>query len=452
MFSSLSDRLGGVLDRLRGKGYLTEDDVNEAMREVRIALLEADVALPVVKQFISETKAKAVGEEVLKSISPAQMVVKIVNDHLVKTLGEHARELNFNTTPPAIFLMAGLQGSGKTTTAAKIALWLKQKSRKRILMASTDIYRPAAQKQLETLGKQVQIDTLDIRVGEKPLDITRRAMEKARLEAYDVLFIDTAGRLHIDDELMNELKQIKELSKPIETLLVVDSLTGQDAVNVASQFQEKIGVTGITLTRVDGDARGGAALSMKAITGVPILFLGVGEKLSEIELFDPERIAGRILGMGDIVALVERASENIQAEEAARIAVKIKRGTFDLNDLNKQLSTIKKMGGVNSLMKMMPGVGKIQKELDARGGIDEKMIARQQAIIFSMTNKERENPDLLNSSRKLRIASGSGTSVQEINQLLKQFKQMQKMMKTVSKMGKKGLARGGLNSLFGGAG
>jgi len=450
MFENLSDNLGKIFSKLKGKGFLSEDDVNAAMREVRIALLEADVALPVVKDFINKVKERAIGQEVVKSISPAQMVIKIVQDNLTETLGSSASELNLNMAPPAVIMMAGLQGSGKTTSAAKLALLLRRKKGKKVLLASLDIYRPAAQKQLEILAKQIEVGSLPIVEGEKPEAITKRALEAARLEGYDVLILDTAGRLHIDAELMKELQNVKKLANPIETLLVADCLTGQDAVNIASQFQSQIGVTGIILTRVDGDGRGGAALSMRAVTGCPIKFIGVGEKVSEFEEFHPDRIASRILGMGDVVALVERVVESVDAAEAAKMAQKMKKGSFDLDDLAKQFKTMRKMGGMGSLMGMLPGIGKFKKKIDEAGGIDEKILIRQESIIYSMTKKERRNPKLLNGSRKRRIAAGAGVEVQELNRLLKQFKDMETMMKKFSKMDKKSLMRGGMKGLMGG--
>jgi signal recognition particle subunit SRP54 len=440
MFQNLSDNLGKVFSKLKGKGFLSEDDVNAAMREVRIALLEADVALPVVKDFIARVKEKAVGEEVVKKVNPAQMVIKIVNDELVAMLGSETSELNLKAAPPAVIMMVGLQGSGKTTSTAKIALNLKQKSKKKALLASLDVSRPAAQEQLETLGKQIDVDTVEIIKGQTPKQITKRALDKAKKEGYDIVMLDTAGRLHIDDELMAELKEVRDIGKPVETLLVADSLTGQDAVNVAKEFNEKIGVTGIVLTRLDGDGRGGAALSMKEITGCPIKFAGIGEKMSELEEFHPDRIASRILGMGDIVSLVEKASDVVEKEEAEALAKKMRKGVFDFNDLLKQLESIKKMGGVGGIMGMMPGMGKLRAKA-AEAGVDESMIEKQKAIINSMTKKERENPKLMGGSRKKRIAAGSGTSVQDINRLIKMQKQMQVMMKKLGKMGPKGLGR-----------
>lgn len=451
MFDNLSASLGKVFDKLKGKGYLSEDDVAAAMREVRIALLEADVALPVVKDFINRVKEKAVGEEVVKSISPAQMVIKIVQDNLEEVLGEGAQGLNLKATPPVVVMMAGLQGSGKTTSTAKIALLLKNRQKKKTLLASLDVYRPAAQKQLETLGSQVGIDTLPIIEGEKPAAITKRALEKGRKEGYDVVFLDTAGRLHVDDELMNELVEVKKISDPTEILLVADSLTGQDAVNVAGQFHEKIEITGIVLTRIDGDARGGAALSMKSVTGCPIKYLGTGEKLSEIEEFHPDRVASRILGMGDVVSLVEKATEAVDKTEAENLARKMKKGTFDFNDLAEQLRGIGKMGGIGSMLGMIPGLGKLKGKLED-ANIDDNIIKRQQAIILSMTKKERKFPKLLNASRKKRVAAGSGTSVQDINRLVKQLKEMQSMMKRLGKMDRKSLMgmalKGGLGKLI----
>ncbi len=440
MFDNLTDTLGNVFSRLKGKGYLTEEDVSAAMREVRIALLEADVSLPVVKEVIKNIKAKAVGEAIIKNVNPAQQVIKIVSDELETMLGGETSELNLAVSPPAVILMAGLQGSGKTTTAGKIANWLKTKQQKTVLMASLDVYRPAAQKQLETLGKQVQIDTLEIIEGQQPDAITKRAMKEAKLGGYDVLILDTAGRTHVDTELMEELVAVAKLSDPAEVLLVADSLTGQDAVNVAGSFQTALeptgtGVSGIVLTRVDGDARGGAALSMKMVTGVPIKFLGVGEKISDIEYFHPGRVAQRILGMGDIVSLVEKAAEEVDEKEAKRMEKRLKKGQFDFNDLFKQLEQIKKMGGMGGMMGMMPGLGKLKDKI-AESGVDDNMVVRQQAIIQSMTEKERLHPKLMNASRKKRIAAGAGVTVQEVNRLLKQFKQMQTMMKKMKNMKK----------------
>lgn len=449
MFSNLSNKLGDIFTKLRRHGALTEADIDTAMREVRIALLEADVALPVVKEFTASLKTKAVGAEVILSVSPVQMVIKLVHDHLIELLGSEHQTLNLAAVPPVVILMAGLQGSGKTTSTGKLALRLKNKQNKKVLVASLDVYRPAAQQQLEQVAKQAGIVSLPIIVGEKPLVITRRAMDMARLEGYDVLLLDTAGRLHIDDELMQELQAVKELAKPTETLLVADSLTGQDAVNIAKSFHEKIGVTGIILTRVDGDGRGGAALSMRTITGQPIKFIGVGEKLSEFEEFYPDRIASRILDMGDVVSLVEKAAETINQDEAEKMAERMMQGEFNFNDLLDQLRKMHKMGGLGGMMKMLPGVGKLQEQMN-NANIDENMLARQEAIILSMTPHERKYPKLLKGSRRARIAAGAGVQVQDVNRLLKQQQQMEHMMKKMKKLGKKGLMRGGgLESLLG---
>jgi len=447
MFSNLSGKLTGIFDKLRGRGVLSEADIDSALREVRIALLEADVALPVVKDFIQSLKEKAVGAEIVKSISPAQMVIKLVQDHLTRLLGSEYSELNLAATPPAVVLMVGLQGSGKTTSTGKLALRLKNRQNKKILLASLDVYRPAAQQQLEVLAKQVGVDSLPIVEDEQPYAITKRALETGKLEGYDVILLDTAGRLHIDEALMQELQDIKKISNPVETLLVADSLTGQDAVNIASEFHSKIGITGIILTRLDGDGRGGAALSMRAVTGQPIKFAGMGEKLSDFEEFHPARIAGRILDMGDVVSLVEKAAETIDKQEAEKMAAKLQEGKFDFDDLLSQLRTMKKMGGVSGLMSMLPGVGKIKEQM-ANANIDENMLARQEAIILSMTIKERKNPKLLNGGRKQRIAKGSGTTVQEINKLFKGWQQMETMMKQMKKLGKQGMLRGGLKNLL----
>jgi signal recognition particle subunit SRP54 len=450
MFESLSNRLGDVFDRLRRRGALNEDDVGAAMREIRVALLEADVALPVVKDFVNGVREKAVGQEVLRSVTPAQMVVKIVHDHLVDTLGgadEAEPGLNLRAAPPAVVMMVGLQGSGKTTTAGKLALRLRKRDRKKVLLASLDVYRPAAQEQLAILGRQIQVPSLPIVAGEKPVAIAQRALQTGRLEGYDVVILDTAGRLHIDEELMLEVAAVRDAVKPAETLLVADAMTGQDAVNVAKAFTERVGVTGIVLTRVDGDARGGAALSMRAVTGKPIKFVGLGEKLDALEPFHPERIAGRILGMGDVVSLVEKAAETIERDEAEKLAAKMQKGEFSLDDLASQLRQLRRMGGMGGVMNLLPGIGKIKKQL-GEANIDDKAIKRQEAIISSMTSKERRSPKLMNASRRRRIAVGSGTSVQEVNQLLKQHQQMAEMMKKVSKLGKKGMLRGGLSSLL----
>ena len=447
MFSSLSNKFGDIFTRLRKRGVLTEADIDAVMREVRIALLEADVALPVVKDFITSLKAKALGNEVIQSVSPAQMVVKLVNDHIAELLGSENSAINLAAQPPVVMMMVGLQGSGKTTSTGKLALRLKNKHAKKVLVASLDVYRPAAQKQLEQVAKKAEITSLPIVEGENPLQITERALKMARLEGYDVLLLDTAGRLHIDEELMGELKAVKALANPLETLLVADSLTGQDAVTIAKTFNEQIGVTGIILTRIDGDGRGGAALSMRAVTGQPIKFMGVGEKIDEFEEFHPARIASRILDMGDIVSLVEKAAENVSQAEAEAMASKMMQGNFDFNDMLDQMRKMKKMGGIGSMMKMLPGMGAIREKLEG-ANIDENMIARQEAIILSMTKKERQYPKLLNGSRRARIAAGAGVTVQDVNRIIKQHLQMQDMMKKIKKIGQKGMMRGGLQNLM----
>ncbi|MCP1614874.1 signal recognition particle subunit SRP54 [Azospirillum lipoferum] len=447
MFEGLTGRLGDIFDKLRRRGALTEEDVSAALREVRVALLEADVALPVVKQFVTQVKERAVGQEVLKSVTPGQQVIKIVHDNLVEMLGEGS-EINLNAAAPVPILMVGLQGSGKTTSTAKIALRLKTKDRKKVLMASLDVRRPAAQEQLKVLGEQTGVATLPIVPGQDPVAIAKRAIETGRLEGYDIVMLDTAGRLAIDEELMAEVAAVRDATKPVETLLVADAMTGQDAVTVATNFNDKVGITGIVLTRIDGDARGGAALSMRQITGKPIKLLGVGEKIDALEPFHPDRIAGRILGMGDVVSLVEKAVETIDKDEAEKLARKMEKGQgFDLDDMAMQLKQLRKMGGMSGLMGMLPGIGKIKDQLkDAN--VDDGMIKRQEAIISSMTKAERRNPDIIKASRRKRIAAGSGTSVQEVNKLLKQFETMRGMMKQVQKLGKKGMLRGGLGNLL----
>ena len=448
MFDSLSGRLNGVFETLTRRGALSESDVDSALRDVRIALLEADVALPVVKDFVGGVREKAVGADVLKSVAPGQQVIKIVNDHLVEMLGGETAEISIAAaTPPAAVLMVGLQGSGKTTTTAKLGRFMRVSQKKRVLMASLDTNRPAAMEQLATLAVQAEVDVLPVIPGERAVAIARRAMKSAAQEGHDVVLLDTAGRLHVDEELMAECAAVRDASVPAETLLVADALTGQDAVNVASAFHERIGLTGIALTRVDGDGRGGAALSMRAVTGCPIKLIGVGEKLDAIEPFHPDRIASRILGMGDVVSLVERAQETIEQDEAERLVRKAKKGGFDLNDLSKQIQQVRKMGGMEGLLGMLPGVGKVKRQL-AEANVDIKMLDRQQAIIDSMTPAERSNPKLLNSSRKRRIAGGSGTTVQDINRLLKQVKQMNVMMKRAGKLGEKGLMRAGMPGIM----
>ncbi len=451
MFEALSDKLSGVFDRLRRRGALSEADVTEALREVRLALLEADVALEVVRDFIAKVRERAVGVEVLRSVTPGQQVVKIVNDALVEALGgEGAVPLNLNAVAPVPILMVGLQGSGKTTTAGKLALRLRERQRKKVLLASLDTQRPAAQLQLQQLAERAGVVSLPIVAGQTPVEIARRAMDTGRREVFDIVILDTAGRLAIDVALMDEVKAIRAATDPAETLLVVDAMTGQDAVNTARAFNQAVGVTGIVMTRMDGDARGGAALSMRAITGAPIKLVGVGEKLDALEDFHPERVAGRILGMGDIVGLVERATETIDRAEAERLAARMTKGQFDLNDYASQLKQITKMGSLSGILGMLPGVAKVKAQL-ADANLDTKILKRQAAIISSMTVKERRQPDIIKASRKKRIAAGSGTSVQEINKLLKQFDDMTTMMKRMSKLGEKGLMRGGLGALMPGA-
>ena len=448
MFEALSDKLSGVFDRLRSRGALSELDVGEALREVRVALLDADVALPVVRDFIAKVRERALGTEVLGSVTPGQQVVKIVHDVLIDELGgEGAVPLNLAAVAPIPVLMVGLQGSGKTTTAGKIALRLKERARKRVLLASLDTQRPAAQLQLAQLGERAGVASLPIIAGQTPVQIAVRAMETGRREGYDLVILDTAGRLSIDQDLMDEVKAIRAATSPAETLLVVDAMTGQDAVNTARAFHDAVGVTGIVMTRMDGDARGGAALSMRAVTGAPIKLIGLGEKLDALEEFHPERVAGRILGMGDIVGLVEKASETIDQDEAEKLAAKMARGKFDLEDLAAQLRQIGKMGSLSGILGMLPGVGKLKSQLDD-AKLDPKLLKRQEAIISSMTPKERRAPDIIKASRKKRIAAGSGTSVQDVNRLLKQFDDMSAMMKRMNKLGQKGLMRHGLSALM----
>ncbi len=449
MFDTLSDRLSGVFDKLRKQASLNEKDVDTAMREVRRALLEADVALPVARDFIAKVREKAVGQDVVKSVTPGQMVVKIVHDHLVEMLGAESVGIDLAAAPPVPILMVGLQGSGKTTSTAKLAARFQKRERKKVLMASLDVQRPAAQEQLRVLGEQTGVATLPIVAGQMPVDIAKRAMEAAKLGSYDIVMLDTAGRTHVDEALMSEVAVIREASKPHETLLVADSLTGQDAVNVAQRFNERVPLTGIVLTRIDGDGRGGAALSMRAVTGCPIKAIGVGEKIEDLEDFHPERIAGRILGMGDVVSLVEKASEHVELEKAEKLVKKMEKGTFDLEDLADQLAQMRKMGGVQGLLGMLPGVGKMKNQM-AAAGLDDKLIKRQEAIVSSMTPEERRKPKLLNGSRKRRVAAGSGTTVPEVNRLLKMHRQMSDMMKKAGKKGGKGML-GGMPGLPGGA-
>src|SRR5476651_752087 len=446
MFDSLSEKLGGILDRLTRRGALSEADVDAALREVRRALLEADVALDVARVFTEQVKAKAIGVEVMKSVTPGQMVVKIVHDQLVETLGAQGQSIDLNAAPPVAIMMVGLQGSGKTTTTAKIARGRTDRQKKKVLMASLDVRRPAAMEQLAVLGRETQIDTLPVVEGQQPPQIAKRALEAARLGGYDVVMLDTAGRTTLDEEMMNEAAQVRGAINPHEVLLVADALTGQDAVNLARAFDERVGLTGIVLTRVDGDGRGGAALSMRAVTNKPIKLIGTGEKLDALEEFDPARIAGRILGMGDIVALVEKAAANIDAEKAMRAAEKMRKGQFDLADLREQLTQMQSMGGLGGLVGMMPGVAKMKNQI-AAAGLDDKLLKRQMAIIDSMTPQERRNPDILKASRKKRIAAGSGTTPEAINKLLKMHRGMSDMMKAMGS-GKRG-AMAGLGQMMG---
>ena len=449
MFENLSDRLGGVFDRLTKQGALSEDDVAAAMREVRVALLEADVSLPVARSFVKTVTAKATGAAVTKSITPGQQVVKIVHDELIKVLqGEGQPDALRIDNPPAPILMVGLQGSGKTTTTAKLARRLKEREKKRVLMASLDTNRPAAMEQLAILGQQIGVDTLPIIPGENAVQIAKRAKQQATLGGYDVYMLDTAGRLHIDQVLMDEVQAVRDVATPRETLLVVDGLTGQDAVNVATEFDGKVGITGVVLTRMDGDGRGGAALSMRAVTGKPIRFVGLGEKMDALEVFDAHRVAGRILGMGDIVALVEKAQEVLEVEQAERMMKRFQKGQFNMNDLKNQLEQMQKMGGMQSIMGMMPGMGKMAKQAEA-AGLDDKAIRRQVALINSMTRKERANPDMLQASRKKRIAAGAGMDVAELNRLLKMQKQMADTMKKLGKMGKGGMLKQAMRAMTG---
>jgi signal recognition particle subunit SRP54 len=447
MFEGLSEKLSGILDKLTRRGALSEEDVSLALREVRRALLEADVALDVVRSFVDKVRARAVGANVVKSVTPGQMVVKIVNDVLIETLGADADPIDLNAPAPVAIMMIGLQGTGKTTTTAKIAKRLSERMKRKVLMASLDVKRPAAQEQLAVLGRQVEIDTLPIVAGQTPVQIAKRAEQAARLQGYDVVMLDTAGRTHIDEALMEEMVEIKAASRPHEILLVADSLTGQDAVHLAKSFDDRVGITGIVLTRIDGDGRGGAALSMRAVTGKPIKLLGTGEKVDALEDFHPSRIANRILGMGDIVSLVEKAAESIDAAKAQRIAERMRKGKFDLDDLSDQLAQVEKIGGLGGIMGMLPGVAKMKEQL-ASARFDDGIIKRQRAIISSMTPKERRAPDVLKASRKRRVAAGSGVRVEDVNKLLKLHRQMAGMMKTMG-VGKRGGAMGKMASMFG---
>lgn len=449
MFENLSERLSGVFDKLTKQGALSEGDVKTALREVRVALLEADVSLEVARDFVKAVADKATGQSVTKSVTPGQQVVKIVHDELVHVLtgSEEPGVLKIDN-PPAPILMVGLQGSGKTTTTAKLAKRLKEKEGKRVLMASLDVNRPAAMEQLAILGVQIGVDTLPIVKGEDPVQIAKRAKTQASLGGYDVYMLDTAGRLHIDEELIAQAAAVRDVANPRETLLVVDGLTGQDAVNVATEFDDKIGVTGVVLTRMDGDGRGGAALSMRAVTGKPIRFVGLGEKMDAIEEFHAERVAGRILGMGDIVSLVEKAQETIEAEQAERMMKRFQKGQFNMNDLKMQLEQMLKMGGMESMMGMMPGMGKMAKQVE-QAGFDDSILKRQIALIQSMTKRERANPQLLQASRKKRIAKGAGLEVSELNKLIKMHRQMSDMMKKMGKMGKGGMLKQAMKGMFG---
>ena len=448
MFENLSERLSGVFDRLTKQGALSEDDVKTALREVRVALLEADVSLPVAREFVKKVQEQATGQAVTKSVTPGQQVVKIVHDALVDTLtGEEDPGKLKIDNPPAPILMVGLQGGGKTTTTGKLAKRLKEKEGKKVLLASLDIYRPAAMDQLAMLGQQIGVDTLPIVPGQKPVDIARRAKQQATMGGYDVYMLDTAGRLQIDEVLMKEVEDVRDVVNPRETLLVVDGLTGQVAVEVAEEFDAKIGISGVVLTRMDGDGRGGAALSMRAVTGKPIRFVGLGEKMAALETFEPDRIAGRILGMGDIVSLVEKAQETIEVEQAERMMKRMAKGMFNMNDLKMQLEQMMKMGGMEGVMGMMPGIGKMSKQM-AAAGMDDKVIKRQIALIQSMTKKERANPALLQASRKKRIAAGAGLEVSDLNKLLKMQRQMADMMKKLGK-GKGGMMKQAMKAMMG---
>lgn len=441
MFDALTDRLGGIFDGLTGRGALSEKDVTSALREIRVALLEADVALPVVKDFISSIRERAVGEDVIRSVKPGQQVVKIVHDGLIEMLGGSEADTGLRVdNPPSVIMMAGLQGSGKTTTTAKIAKRLAERDKKKVLLASLDVRRPAAMEQLAILAKQIggSVTSLPIVAGQSPAEITRRALQAAKLGGHDVVFLDTAGRTSIDEQMMAEAAEIAKIASPKETLLVADALTGQDAVETARRFHERLPLTGLVLTRMDGDGRGGAALSMRAVTGLPIKFLGTGEKLDGLDAFDAKRVAGRILGQGDIVSLVERAGDQLDADKAERMAKKMRKGEFDLNDLAEQLKQMQKMGGLGGIMGMLPGAKKAKQAL-AASNMDDNVIKRQEAIISSMTKKERTKPALLNASRRKRIAAGAGVDVSDVNKVLKMHRQMADMMKKMSKGGMKGM-------------
>ncbi|GAA5253012.1 signal recognition particle protein [Candidatus Rickettsia kedanie] len=448
MFKTLTQNLTKIFDKLVSSGILTEAQIDTAMRDIRVALLESDVALPVIKDFIAEVKQNALGQEVIKSVSPGQMIIKIIHEEMINLLAssESETKLNLNSKPPINFLMVGLQGSGKTTASGKLALRLKNQNKK-VLLVSLDTYRPAAQEQLAILANSVQINSLPIVQGEKPLDIVKRAIAEAKISAYDVVIYDTAGRTQIDKEMMEEARAIKKIVEPTETLLVIDSMTGQDAVVTASNFNKKLEISGLILSRIDGDSKGGAALSVKYITKKPIKFLSSGEKLTDLEEFNAERLASRILDMGDIISFVEKAASIVDREEAEKTAAKLKKGKFDLNDYLQQMRSIKNMGGFGSILSMLPGSGKIMDQID-QSKLNSKIIEHQEAIILSMTLKERKNPDIINASRRKRIAAGAGTTVQKVNILLKQYKQIGEMMKKASKMNPKNLLRSGIGKLF----
>lgn len=448
MFKTLTQNLTRIFDQIMSSGALSLDQIDKAMRDVRIALLESDVALPVVKSFIAEVKQKALGQEIIKSISPGQMIIKIIHEEMINLLesDENSRKLNLNIKPPANLLMLGLQGSGKTTASAKLALFLKNQNKK-VLLVSVDTYRPAAQEQLTILANSIKVDALPIISNEKPLEITKRALAHAKISLYDVVIYDTAGRLQVNQDMMEEARQIKNLVNPSETLLVIDSMTGQDAVITASKFNEELQVSGLILSRIDGDAKGGAALSVKYVTQKPIKFLSSGEKLTDLESFDPKRIASRILDMGDILSFVEKAAAIVDKEAAEKTAAKLKKGKFDLNDYLEQMRSIKKLGGFGSILNILPGSNKIMDQID-QSKLHSNIIEQQVAIILSMTLKERKNPDILNASRRKRIAEGAGVTVQKVNVLLKQFKQISEIMKKASKMNPKNLMRQGLGKLF----
>lgn len=439
MFDNFSNKISKIFDSISGKKFISDDDLNATMREIRVALLEADVSLPIAKEFIERVRIQAIGQQVVKSISAGQMVIKIVHDELISLLGSENSGINFNARP-VIIMLVGLQGAGKTTTAGKLAARIKNKNHKKVLLASLDTYRPAAQEQLGILAQKIGIDCIEIVAGQNPLEITKRTLKKAEELGSEVIILDTAGRTHLNEELMQELLEIKQLSNPTEILLVVDSLIGQDAINVAQNFNEKLAITGTILTRLDGDGRGGAALTMKAATNCPIKFIGVGEKLDELEEFNPARIASRIVGMGDVVSLVEKAQEMFDAKEMEKSAKKMQKGQFDFNDLLSQIRNMKKMGGINSILKFLPGASKLREHVGKIGDTEKEMM-RQEALILSMTKKERANPDMLSSSRKYRIAKGAGSNIQEVNRLLKKYKQIQKMMKKLGNMDQKKVAQ-----------